>query len=169
MNYSPKHDDTKIRAIYGALIVLGLAFTAVGTGLIKTVFTALSLAFIATGLYLFIRHDLTSYSYIVMENEGRLDFYVDRVVGKRGAYVCYYPLCDAVSLQTYERGTKKALGEKYGKVFVYNYCHNRFCKERHIIVFKNDGYYDAVICQLDPQSVGYLNKCIELSRTTTQE
>ena len=71
MNYSPKHDDTKIRAIYGALIVLGLAFTVIGTGLVKTVFTALSLVFIATGLYLFIRHDLTSYTYIVMENEGK--------------------------------------------------------------------------------------------------
>ena len=168
MNYSPKHDDTKIRAIYGALIVLGLAFTVIGTGLVKTVFTALSLVFIATGLYLFIRHDLTSYTYIVMENEGRLDFYVDRVVGKRGAYVCYYPLCDAVAFEVYKKGTRKELEEKYGKVFVYNYCHNRFCKERHIIVFKNDGYYDAVICQLDPQGAEYLSRCINLSKNNEE-
>ena len=168
MNYSPKHDDTKIRAIYGIFIVVGLMFMSVGTGMVKVIFTTLSLALIATGLYLFIRHDLTSYSYIVMENDGRLDFYVDKTVGKRGAYVCYYPLCDAVLFEGYEKDTKKALSEKYGKVFVYNYTHNRFCKDRQVIVFKNDGYYDAIICQLDVESAEYLSKCIEASRSDTE-
>ena len=168
MNYSPKHDDTKIRAIYGIFLVVGLSFSSVGTSLTKVIFTTLSLAFIATGLYLFIRHDLTSYSYIVMENEGRLDFYVDRTVGKRGAYVCYYPLCDAVLLERYGKDTKKALLEKYGKVYVYNYTHNRFCNNRHVIMFKNDGYYDAIICQLDGESAEYLSKGIEASRSDVE-
>ena len=132
MNYSPKHSDTKMRLIYGALIVIGLALASVGAGAVKAVLSSVSLICIALGLYLFIRYDLTTYTYIVMENEGRQDFYIDRAVGKRGSYVCYYPLCDLVLAEAYEKDTKKKLYEKYNKIFAYEKalsekCFFRFC------------------------------------------
>ena len=162
MNYAPPHNDTKMRTIYAILVAAGLALYFVGTGWVKAVLTALSLVFLATGLYLFIKHDLTTYTYILMENEGRQDFYVDRVVGKRGTYVCYYPLCDAVCLEEYKKGTRHILEEKYGKVFVYNYCHNRFSGKKQVLVFENDGYYDAVIIELDEMSINVVKSYLSL-------
>ncbi len=156
MNHSPKHNDTPMRVIYGALITVGLIMNMLGEGTVKLIFTSLSLIFIGTGLYLFIRYDLTTYTYIVMENEGRFDFYVDRAVGRRGSYVCYYPLCDLVLIERYQRGVEKRLNREYGKTFVYKYFHNRFAKEKYIIVFKNQGYNDAVVCQLDAEALEYL-------------
>jgi hypothetical protein len=132
-----------------------------GEGIAKIVFTTLSLVFIATGLYLFIKHDLTTYTYIVMENEGRLDFYVDRVVGKRGSYVCYYPLSDLILVEKYEKGITRELNKKYGKTFVYKYLHNKFGNEKYIILFKNQGYNDAVVCQLDTSSFEYIKRAAE--------
>ena len=158
MNYSPKHNDIKMRAVYGFLIVLGLALNFVGTGLVKTVASALSLILLAVGLYFFVKHDMTTYTYILMENEGRVDFYIDRVVGKRGAYVCYYPLSDTVLAEKYEKGTRDKVNREYGKVFIYNYTHNRFCGDKQILVFKNEGYYDAVIVELSRECFDYIQK-----------
>ena len=169
MNYSPKHNDTVMRVIYSGLIVCGLIMYTLGEGIAKIVFTTLSLAFIATGLYLFIKHDLTTYTYIVMENEGRLDFYVDKAVGRRGAYVCYYPVCDIVLVEKYEKGIAKRLNNEYGKTFVYKYYHNRFVKEKHIILFKNQGYYDAVVCQLSNECYEYLSKASREEKSKYEE
>lgn len=169
MNYSPKHNDTPMRVIYGALITVGLIMYMLGGGNLELVFTSVALVLIGTGLYLFIKHDLTTFTYIVMENEGRLDFYVDRVVGKRGSYVCYYPLCDLVIIEKYEKGTRKRLNKEYGKTFVYKYFHNRFNKEKYVLVFKNQGYHDAVVCQLDTKAFEYLKSASEAEKNKYEE
>lgn len=156
MNYSPKHNDMKMRILYGGLVILSFVFMSVGKGPLGAIFKALSILFLAAGLYLFIRHDLTSFSYIVMENGGRLDFYVNRTTGKRGAYVCYYTLDDILCIEDYKKGKKAELSQKHGKVFFYNYCHNRFCGNKQIIVFENQGYCDAVIVELSKECVDYL-------------
>ena len=161
MNYSPKHNDTKMRAVYGMLIVLGLCLTSVGTGVVRAILMSVGLVCLSIGLYLFIRYDMTTFTYIVMENEGRLDFYIDRVVGKRGSYVCYYPISDLALAEKYEKGTKKRLYEKYDKIFVYNYCHNRLRGEKYVLVFENDGYYDGVIVELDGVCFEYLKNQIK--------
>ena len=161
MNYSPKHNDTKIRAIYGGLVILSFVFMSVGTGVVGAVCKAAAILCLALGLYLCIRHDLTTFSYIVMDKGNRLDFYVDRAVGKRGSYVCYYSLDDVACIEDYKKGTKKEIEEKYGKVFFYNYCHNRFTGIRQVIVFENTGYYDAVIVELSQECVDYLKSNIK--------
>ncbi|MBQ7225198.1 MAG: hypothetical protein IJX02_01195 [Clostridia bacterium] len=164
MKYTPKHSDIIMRTIYGGNIACALVMMMLGTGLVRTILLSFSVVLLAVGLFLFIRHDLTSFTYIVMENEKRLDFYVDRAVGKRGAYACYYPLSDAVLIEKYEKGTKKRLYSEYGKVFVYNYCHNRFTKDKYIVMFRNDGYFDAVVIELDTGCYEYLKKGIEASK-----
>lgn len=156
MNYSPKHNDIKMRAIYGGLVILSFVFMSVGKGTLGAVFKAMSLVCLATGLYLCIRHDLTTYTYIVMNNGNRLDFYIDRAIGKRGAYVCYYTLDDIACIQDYKRSKRSEITKKYGKVFFYNYCHNRFSGKKQIIVFENQGYCDAVIVELSRECVSYL-------------
>lgn len=161
MNYSPKHNDTRMRVIYGALITIGFIVYMLGSGNIQLIFTCLSLVLIGTGLYLFIRYDLTTYTYIAMENENRIDFYVDRAVGRRSSYVCYYPLCDLVLIEKYEKGTRKKLNAQYGKTYVFKYFHNQFIKDKYVIVFKNQGYNDAVVCQLDTASFEYIKRAAE--------
>ena len=163
MKFASKHNDNLMRSIYAFLVVASLIFMNIGTGIVHTVFMSLSVVSLAVGLYLFMRHEMTTFTYIVMENEGRLDFYVDKSSGKRGAYVCYYPLSDTVAFQKYEKGTKKEIYQKFGKTFVYNYRHNRFCKDNYIIVFQNEGYCDAVICQLDEKHQELLKLAISKS------
>lgn len=149
-----------MRAIYGALTVSSLACMNIGTGLVRTILMSLSVIFLATGMYLFLKHEITTYSYVIMEGEKRLDFYVNKLTGKRGAYVCYYPMSDALDIVKYEKGTKREIEQKYGKTFFYRYYHNVFCGEKYVVVFKNEGYCDAVICQLEPLSRDYIQKAI---------
>ena len=163
MKYTPKHTDNLLRAIYGSLIVASFVLMGFGTGLVRTILMSLSVVFLAVGLFLFIRHEITTYSYIVMENGERLDFYVDKLTGKRGAYVCYYPMTDALTIEKYEKGIRKKLEQKYGKTFVYRYCHNIFCGEKYLVVFQNNGYCDAVLCQLEASHAEYIKKAISQS------
>ena len=160
MRFSPIHQDNIIRAIYGTLVLSSFVLMSLGTGIVHTIFMCISVVFLCTGLFLFTKTDLTTYTYIVMENDSRLDFYVDKKTGRRGAYVCYYPLCDTVAFEKCHRGIKKEIRQKHGKVFFYNYCHNRFCGEKYMLVFENEGYCDAIICELDQKSCNYLKNCI---------
>lgn len=169
MNFAPKHTDNILRGIYAFLVLASLIFMNFGTGIVRTVFMSLSVISLATGLYLFMRHEMTTFTYIVMENDGRLDFYVDKSSGKRGSYVCYYPLSDTLHFSKYEKGTKKEIYQKFGKTFVYNYRHNRFCGDKYIIVFQNNGYCDAVICELDEKHVSVLEKAISKSKESKAE
>jgi len=164
MKFSPKHNDNKMRAIYGALIVLSIIFANIGSGLTHTIFMCFTVVFLCTGLFLFMRHEMTTYTYIVIENDGGLDFYVDKSMGKRGSYVCYYPLSDCVAFEKYGKGTKKEMGTRLGRVFFYRYSHNVFSGDQYIIAFQNDGYCDAVICQLDTQNYEYLKNAVSLSQ-----
>lgn len=169
MKFSPRHDDLRIRIIYASLIVAAFVMMSFGTGIVRVVLMSLSVICLAAGLFLFIKFDMTTYTYIVLENDKRLDFYVDKMVGKRSAYACYYPLSDALTLEKYEKGVKKAIRQKYGKVFFYNYSHNCFCPGKYALVFQNDGYCDAIICQLDITSAEYLRRAIGLGKEEQAE
>ena len=152
-----------MRAIYASLIVASFVMMSVGTGIVKTVLVSLAVVCLGVGITLFIKYDMTTYTYIVLDRENTFDFYVDKASGKRNAYVCYYPLADALALEKYEKGTKKALRERFGKTFFYHYSHNRFCDDKYALVFKNEGYCDCVICQLDKESYDLLKLGISKS------
>ena len=166
MKFSPPHKDNVMRATYGFLVVCGLVLFNIGEGLLKTVFMSLSLVFLATGLFLFIRFEMTSFTYIVMENEKRLDFYVDRAVGKRGTYVCYFPLYDCVEFLDFTKEAKEELKKKYPRIVFFNYCHNKVGVKKQIMVFEADGTFEAVIIQLDEYR-NYMLNAIELSKKET--
>ena len=163
MKFSPTHNDNVMRAIYGILVLGGLVLFNIGEGLLKTVFMSVSLVFLATGLFLFIRFEMTSFTYILMENEKRLDFYVDRAVGKRGTYVCYFPLYDCVELLDYTKESKKELKKKYPKIVFFNYCHNKVGVKKQVMVFEVDDTYEAIVVQLDEYK-NYMEESIKLSK-----
>lgn len=169
MKFSPKHTDNVMRAIYGALVVLSVAFSNIGSGLTHTIFMCFTVICLCIGLFLFMRHEMTTYTYIILENDGGLDFYVDKSMGKRGSYVCYYPISDCVAFEKYEKGTKKGLRARLGRVLFYGYSHNVFTKDKYVIVFQNEEHCDAVICQLDAQSCEHVKKAISLSQKAKDE
>ena len=169
MSFSPKHNDVKMRAIYGALIVLSVAFMNIGTGLVRTIFMCITVVCLCTGLFLFTRFEMTTFSYIIRDNEGELDFYVDKATGKRGSYVCYYPLKDCVTVEKATKGIKNKIQENHGKTFFYSYHHNKFAKNKYIVVFQNDGYCDGIICELDEKSLELLNRGVALAKKQEEQ
>ncbi len=166
MKFSPKHSDFRMRIIYASLVLCSFIFMNVGTGLTHTILLSVALVFLAFGLYLFLRHDLTTFTYIVLEKDDRLDFYVDKSMGKKGSYVCYFPLSDALFFTEYKKGVKKEISEKFGKTFFYNYRHNRFCTDNYVIVFQNDDHCDAIICQLDQKSAEFLRTSVSKNESS---
>ena len=107
MRYSPNHSDPRMRAHYASLVVCAFVMLSVGTGVVRAILVSLALVCLGVGLYLFIKCDMTTYTYIVMENEGRQDFYIDKAVGKRGAYICYFLISDALKIVKYNGSSTK--------------------------------------------------------------
>lgn len=163
MKYSPKRTDNAIRAIYAALLIMTVLFAGTGSGVTKAILSSLALIFLTASLYLFIRYDMTSYTYMLSEKNGGYDFYIDKYVGKRGGYVCFYPISDSVMFEKYEQGMKKSLREKYGNIRFYNYSQNIIKADKSIIVFANTGYYDAVIFEPDSQFSEMIKKASAMS------
>ena len=106
---------------------------------------------------------------IVIHNMPEYDFYIDKYVGKRGGYVCFYPISDSVTFEKYEKGTKKALRQKYGNIRFYNYSQNIIKADKSIIVFANTNYFDAVIFEPDKDFSDMIRKAAEVSVKSTDE
>ena len=161
MKFSPKRTDSAIRAIYAGLLLASLLFAGTGQGILKAILTSVALLTLTGSIYLFIRYDLTTYTYIIKENGESHDFYIDKSVGKRGGYVCYYPVSDIVLIEKYGKDTKKRLRSKYGKVNFYNYSQNIIKANKSVILFKNDGYHDAVIFEPDDNFTLAVNSAMD--------
>lgn len=163
MKYSPKRTDNAIRAIYAILLIMTVLFAGTGSGITKAILSSLALIFLTSSLYLFIRYDMTSYTYILSEKDGGYDFYIDKYVGKRGGYVCFYPISDSVMFEKYEKGMKKSLRNKYGNIHFYNYSQNIIKSDKSIIVFSNTDYFDAVIFEPDSDFSDMIRKASSMS------
>ena len=160
MQFSPKHNDIKMRAIYGGLTVLALGLMYIGTGLVHTILMCGTVLCLCTALFLFTRFEMTTFSYLVREGNEGLGFFVDKSTGRRGAYVCYYELKDCVAIEKLTKGKKKEIQAKHGKTFFYRFYHNMFAAEKYIVVFQNEGHCDGIICQLDEASLSYLSRAV---------
>ncbi|MGM9646003.1 MAG: hypothetical protein ACI3XS_04890 [Eubacteriales bacterium] len=167
MKYSPKRTDNAIRAIYAVLLITTVLFAGTGSGITKAILSSLALISLTASLYLFIRYDMTSYTYILSEKNGGYDFYIDKYVGKRGGYVCFYPISDSVMFEKYEKSMKKSLRQKYGNVHFYNYSQNIIKADKSIIVFENTDYFDAVIFEPDKDFSDMIRKAAEVSVKAT--
>lgn len=169
MNYTPKHSDKAVRALYLGLFLLGvITMLLKGEGTVGIAFICISIVSLISSIYFVVRYELTTYSYIVNENNGRNEFAVNKAVGKRGNYVCYYMVSDIVKIEDYSSETREALKKDYPNTFFYNYTHTLFEKKKQVILFKNSAHYDAVIVELNDECYGYMKNIIELEKSKRQ-
>lgn len=164
MNYSPKHNDKGLRILYAILFFLTVLFLMINNPQYRWLYLSLAMVSLVAAVYLLLSFELTTYTYVLNAKEKSYDFYVDKAVGKRNSYVCYYPMADLVCLSRVDNGTKARLSEKYKKIFFYRYAHNLFNPNAYIMVFKNTGYYDAITVDLNDEYLSFINKVIELQK-----
>lgn len=163
MKYSPKKTDLKIRIIYGALFVLAVFCMLFNFDpSIKVYFSSVGLLSLVSSLYLFIKLEFTTYEYILIERNDTLDFYVNKIVGRRGNYVCYFPLSDALELCEYTSESKARLKEQYKNPLIYKYNQNVLCGKRYALVFENDNLPCVIVIEPNDELISHIEK--ELSR-----
>ena len=156
MKYTPPRTDKKIRAIYCSLFILAVVGMVLKLGIYTTVAQCVSVAVLTASLALYIKYESVTFTYILAERDGALDFYIDKRTGRRGSYVCYFPVSDAVYLEKEDKNTGSALREKYKSVDFYKYGKNIFTGQKYVIVFENNGKYDAVIFEPDESFVALI-------------
>ena len=169
MQYSHKKISGKSRIIYISLMLLGFFLTSVKLeGWSRVIFATIGVFALVTGLFFIVRYELTEFSIVVNAKENDFDFFINKVVGKRGAYDCYFRLSDAEDIVKLEKSTKKELKEKYTKVFFHNYSHNLSSPDRYVILFINDDQYEGVICELNDTMLTYLKNSIEMVKNLSK-
>ncbi len=171
MNYTPERKGGTIRALYLGLLALGLISVVVSGNFASSrriAFICISMVSLVGGVYLMMRYELTTYTYILNAKENDFDFFVNKATGKRGNYVCYYLISDVACFIPYEKETKDELVKKYQHLSFYTYTNNPSCKT-NVIVFKNAGYFDAVIIESNEAYDEYLKNAIALVKEKKKE
>ena len=150
MKYIPKKADLKARILYASLFIISVFCMMIDfVPRLKPIFSSIGLVCLVASLYLFIRFEFTIYEYILIERNKTLDFYVNKITGRRSSYVCYFPLTDACEIRSYTKNLKKEICEKYKNVSFYKYNQNIFLKEKQVVIFNNDGKYIAIVFEPD--------------------
>ncbi len=164
MKFAPKHNDKTARILY--ILLFGLALVLMSLpfkeGTSRTVLILISIASLVSAMYLIMRYELTTYTYILNPRGNDYDFFVDKAVGKRGNYVCSYPASNIVKVVPLQKDTREELKKEYPNILIYNYTHNLFCGKKQVIVFRNSPYYEAVICELGDEMESFLEKIMAL-------
>lgn len=164
MKYSPRKIDTVARLVYSALLIVGFALMSIPFSGYVAIFTdTLAVFCVVASLYFFIRYECSSYEYILIERNSTLDFYVNKLNGKRGAYVCYFPLTDAQEVGKLE--SREKILEKHGRVSFYKYIQNPFnSKNVHYIIFNNKSSLDCVLFEPSEEMVKLISNNIHASK-----
>ncbi len=150
MKYTPNRTDKKMRAIYCilfAIAVLGIFIEV--NGIYATLIQCASIIILTASLAIFIKYETITYVYSLMDRNDILDFYVNKYTGKRGGYVCYFPLTDCRLLEKYDKDTKKKLKNEYKRIFFFNYSKNVYTGTKYVAVFENKDEFDAIIFEPD--------------------
>ena len=158
MKYTPKFKDKKLRFIYAALfIITAVCLLSPTSGIVATVFSSVALISVISASFLFIKYEVTFFTYILIDRNSTVDFYVEKRSGKRGAYVCYYPTSDIKEIVKADKDTKASLKDRYKNIYFFNYSKNVFCEEKYYIVFENQNRFDAVQIEPDEAFLNFLN------------
>ena len=167
MKYSPKKIDTVARLVYSALLIVGFILMSIPFSGYVSIFTdTLAVFCIVASLYFFIRYECNTYEYILIERNSTLDFYVNKLTGKRGAYVCYFPLTDAQEIGKFE--SREKIIEKHGKVGFYKYIQNPFnSKNVHYILFRDKESLDCILFEPSEEMVRLISENILSSTEET--
>ena len=170
MNFTPKRKNSTVRAIYLGLLALGLISIVISgqSNSRRIAFICISMVSLVGGVYLMMRYELTTYSYILNAKENDFEFFVNKATGKRGSYVCFYMISDVVAFMSYEKDTKDELVRKYQNISFYTYTNNVSCKT-NVLIFANTGHYDAVIMESDEAYDEYIKNAIALVKEKSGE
>jgi len=162
MKYTPKKKDVTIRAIYFILFVFSIFSMNIGKGYVKTIFYCLSILSLVASLYLLIRYEFYRYEYIITDKDDKYYFYINKYIGRRGAYVCYFSMDDAVEIKTKSEISKKELQKQYDKISFNSYCQNiTITKDRTYLIFKDDDSYICLVLEMSGDIVNEINEYIK--------
>lgn len=166
MQYTHKKTSLgRARIIYIALMLLGIFLTSLKLeNWARFAFTTIGIFSIVASAFLILKYELTEYTVIVNAKEDNIDFFINKVVGKRGAYDCYFKMSCGEEALKLERGTKEELKKKYSKILFHTYCHNIVSQDKYAIVFKNDDQYECVICELNDTMLSYIESSISIAK-----
>jgi hypothetical protein len=154
MKYSPKKFDTGIRAIYSTSLVLSFILMMVPVkGATSSVLSSIALILLGVSVMLFIKYDATSYEYILLERNGTFDFYVNKISGRRGAYVCYFPISDCVCHGAFTDTTRSELNAKYNDCSFSKYVQNFMTGKRYFALFAHEGRHQCVVFEANEEMI----------------
>ena len=154
MKYSPNKNDSLVRLIYGICFFVTFALLLYRhDGIWSSVLSSVSLICLFCGMILFIKYDCTRYEYVLIERNGTLDFFVNRIVGKRGSSCVYYPMTDAIELGSYGEKTRSDITAKYQEVRFSKYVQNFLSgKSFYYVLFKGKDFYDCVVFECEDEA-----------------
>ncbi len=161
MQYAHKKSNLIVRIIYIFLFILSVVAMSVGEGAIKTALSTFSAILMVATVYLILKYEMTTYTYIINEKDTDFDLYVNKSVGRRGTYVCYYYMSDVIEVVKYTKELKEEYSNKYKVAGIYSFFHGFASKDRYIVIFKNTDYYDMIILEMNDNFLSYFKNCIE--------
>lgn len=172
MKYSPKKYDNLIRAIYSICLILTVALMLFHPtkGALSSILSSVSLISLFVGMVLFIKYDCTSYEYILIERNSTLDFYVNRIVGKRGSYCVYFPVTDCIEIGLYDEGVRASIRAKYQNSRFSKYVQNFLTgKGFYYALFEGPEFYECVIFEADEAFINNMKEYLGKKPAVTFE
>ena len=167
MTYTHKKHAGIVRIIYLALLVIGFVLYPIKIEGMELMFTLSSFVCLAAGVYLLIKCEMITYTYVIKEKGTDFDFFVNRAMGRRGNYVCYYFVSDIVKIEKHTKEIVSEISKKHIGCGYYNFSHGIFSKDKYIILFKLDGKYDMIIVEMNEEFKAYLEECMQKSIPTS--
>ena len=170
MQYSHKKNSALCKFIYLTSICLGFVCAFINvTGILASVFSVLSIALIMGGMFIFLKYDATTYTVVVNAKETDFDFFISKAVGKRGAYICYFLISDALQIVKYNgSSTKEELKLEYNGILFHNYFHGFNSKDRYALIFKLDDKLDALIIELNDEALKQLEHFMSVAQAVNE-
>ena len=167
MQYTHKKTSLgRARIIYISLMLLGIFLTSIKLeNWARFAFTTIGIFALVGGAFFILKYELTEFSIVVNAKEDDVNFFINKTVGKRGNYDCYFKMSTCEEVLKLEKDSKKSLREKYSKIYFHTYCHNLVSQDKHAIIFKNDDQYECIICELNDTMLSYLESSMSLAKS----
>ena len=160
MEYTHKKRIGSLRIIYLALIVGGFILYPLGEGTIKLFFSIASVICLVGGVYFLLKCEMNTITCIIRERKTDFDFFINRSIGRRGNYVCYYYVSDAVKIVKHTKENVSEISKEYKSVGYYSFCHGIFSKDQYIILFKLKDNYDMIVVEMNDEFKAYFEDCM---------
>lgn len=160
MEYTHKKHLAVFRIIYLALIVSGFILYPLDYEGLKLFTTLSSFACLVAGLYLLIKCEMITFTYVINERKTDFNFFINRSMGRRGNYVCYYYISDAVKVVKHTKEAVQEITREHPGCGYYSFCHGIFSKDQYIILFNLNGSYDMVIVEMNEEFKSYFESCM---------